>query len=131
MAAVTKRKNIRVEIEPDGSWIPSSKTPREVEDILIQRARDIAKQVNRHLDDTGSVGLNFDTIVECEFCENEWTDSQTTKAKATPGEPEGMPICCDEAQEEFWRENIALWPEAQKHLPWTSYSPGWPWEVAK
>lgn len=129
MAAVTRRKNIRVEIEPDTSWIPAHKTPQEVEEVLIQRARDITRQIVRHLDGDSLAGggVRYDTIQECGFCAEPWSGALMDYSNATLGEPIGLPVCCDKAQEEFWREHKDLWVVTKTYAPWVGYT--WPWDT--
>jgi len=131
MSKAIRRRNIRVvvEVEQPSRWETDHKTPAQVESMLIGQAQEAAISIRRHVDGLSSVVAAWETTTECEHCDNEWADGHVTAKDAKPGEPEGMPICCDQEQLEWWRENITLWPEAMKHEPWISYSPGWPWEV--
>ena len=131
MSKAIRRRNIRVVVEVDqpNRREIERKTPEQVESMLIGQAQEAASSIRRHVDGLSSAVAAWETVTECEHCGNEWADGHVTAKAAKPGEPEGMPICCDREQEEWWRENIALWPEAMKHEPWISYSPGWPWEM--
>jgi hypothetical protein len=51
---------------------------------------EIKSDIKRHVDQVGSVYVDFDTVLSCSFCNCEWeTDAN------------GEPLCCDEAVDEW------------------------------
>jgi hypothetical protein len=134
MSGVLRKNNIHVAVEAraQGNYgfmsISGVGTRESNEAHLLRESNRIVAGIRRHIDDIEGVAVVYDRVVECEFCDEEWEGSCTTELTESPGEPLGMPICCDTAQEEWWRENIHLWPEASKHDPWAAM-PGWPWET--
>lgn len=62
--------------------------PAISERMYRDRCNDIAEQVRRHVDEVGSVDVEFDTQDVCEHCGREWTES-------SPAYNGG---CCDQDQ---------------------------------
>lgn len=97
---IIKKSNFRVVVEPRalgnfGATIRVSdsffhKTPESIEKGYMDRCREIADQIKRHVDETGSVDIEFDTTAICSHCGHEWEVDET-----------GLPQCCQKAQSEF------------------------------
>lgn len=101
MAKITRRVDIRVEVYPD-DWLISE---NEKEKRLIGRAESIAASIRRHVDDISSVRVIWDTEETCSFCGYKWETQEEDNFSdpELPG-PKGMPLCCEEAITEFFRE---------------------------
>ena len=61
---------------------------------------EIKEQIERHVDNVGSVYVICDTEEVCEFCGLGWEEADGLD----PDEPKGIPLCCNKAQEE-WKKN--------------------------
>lgn len=85
MAKITKIENWRVVIEPDDKWTRwNDREYREACEEILSMAK-------RHIDGIGSATIEFDKVEICGFCKHQW--------EIDPDD--GLPCCCDKAQEEF------------------------------
>jgi hypothetical protein len=98
MAKVIKKSNFRVVVEPkrlgDYGGIRTSdsflRKPDQIEKDYQRRCDEIAEEIKRHVDNVGSVEVNYDTEEVCGHCQREWEVDD-----------EGCPTCCDKAIQEF------------------------------
>lgn len=91
MTKLTKQGNFRVIVQPyEPEYVKS-------EEALRHRCDKIIKDICRHVDNISNVHWESDTL--CTFCGSIWEvqeyDSDDT--------PKGMPLCCDDAAEEWKR----------------------------
>lgn len=96
---IIKKSNFRVVVEPRrlgdfGSVRISDnffgKTEAQVEKEYQSRCNDIEEQIKRHVDNVGSVQVEYDTDEVCSHCGSPWEQDET-----------GMPQCCVKAEKEF------------------------------
>lgn len=79
------RENYRVVVTPGRAvWI--SFGGRSDEEITCDR---IVDDIKRHVDDVGSVEVEYDQSYACEFCGNVWTEESTAYNGG----------CCDDDEE--------------------------------
>lgn len=76
---ITRRKNARVEVQLE-----------DYTQVMIFTAM---QQIKRHVDNVTAVTFIEDSVDSCSFCAYDWEVDE-----------QGIPLCCDKAQEE-WREN--------------------------
>ncbi len=85
------RKNFRVVAYPD---IWQGHTENTSENTYMSTCEDIVKSIKRHVDDIESIRIEWDTTYLCTLCGREWDNYEN-----------GLPSCCDEAQDIFYAEN--------------------------
>jgi hypothetical protein len=99
----TITENYRVIIYPrsigDFGW--ASISPQAIEPNYIKRqemykdkCEEIIDDVKRHVNNVGSVNIEYDSREICEFCKSDWEQDEVT----------GEPQCCVKAVKEF--ENL-------------------------
>ena len=76
-----QKRNWRVEVEPDGNYIDTSRSADENTCLRI------VARIRRHVDEVASALVKWDTFYVCEFCGDESDDATFVE-------------CCDEAIEE-------------------------------
>lgn len=73
---------------------------------LERQCRELKWQIERHVDNTGGVSVQWTTREECSFCEARWEvcgpDDRDAYYYEQPGDGPGLPVCCERAQVE-WR----------------------------
>ncbi len=84
----TKRENMRVVVEPDMRYMCNPK-----EEYVKNICETIKQQITRHADEIGDIYIEWDTLVECEYCGWGWEL-----------DGEGIPVCCNKAIEEWEKE---------------------------
>ena len=89
-----KRKiNIRVEVTPYSIY--------QGEDSLYKSNRDLIEQIKRHCD-FDTISDNFEVEEYCSFCNTIWESDD-----------QGVPFCCEEAQNEWCKENNMVYNEKE------------------
>ena len=79
------KSDFHVIIWPKGcSWIPTTHEDYE------KTCQEIKRQVKRHIDNVASVAIVYDSEWICEYCNRLWEEDEN-----------GLPVCCDKAQEKF------------------------------
>ena len=79
----TTLSNLRVIIDVEEPWL-AELSPK----TMSSRAERFIDEVKRHCDDWKYFGYEWDTEIQCVYCEY-------------PIEPEGNPECCEKAVEDF------------------------------
>ncbi|MFE6931804.1 hypothetical protein ACFVDT_07205 [Streptomyces sp. NPDC057699] len=108
----TTREDYRIVITPrrlgDLGWMSISDrmASSDIERDTRERCEAIVKQVKRHVDNVGSVEMQFSEVHTCSYCCLTW--EELTAAEATnpsyqqdEHSIEGEPVCCDKAIDEF------------------------------
>lgn len=90
--------NYRVEVEPARAYIKALDT----HEYILETCRSIKSQIERHVDDTLSVTVLFDTEQICSHCDMAWEVAEDEGWDV----PIGCPICCEKAQDEWEAEAI-------------------------
>jgi len=96
MTKKTIRSNIRLEVYPRDAGdfgIARIGGVYRTEQEEYDLAKSIKAQIQRHVDDVGSVNIVSDVDYICEFCKRSWSEDVY-----------GVPECCDRAQNE-WLDN--------------------------
>lgn len=66
---ITKRENYRITVEFDEPWLLASENePQKRHDELVSRGNDVVRDIKRHIDKIGRVGVEWDTKDLCSFC---------------------------------------------------------------
>lgn len=94
------RDNFRVVIDVDRQWSFARNLVQQ-EEVMESRAKDIIKDVKRHVDGVESVYIETDFV--CEFCGYGWEVDET-----------GMPQCCQKAIDEWEGKRAAIDAEREK-----------------
>ncbi len=75
MSALTRRENIRVIVEPDLRYAQGAALPLDKwERIALEACSEIMDNVKRHVDDVGSVHVDYERKTYCEYCGALWTE---------------------------------------------------------
>ena len=77
-------------VEPDFRLVDEDTKNRYCEDIKLD--------IERHVDGLGSVYVSVVENATCSFCGAKW------ETYDEPNYPEGFPVCCKKAQDEFNKE---------------------------
>lgn len=107
---IRERNNFRVVIEPRylgdyGSFRTNASmfypTQEAQEAEYLKRCKAIEEQVNRHVDDIGSVNIEWDNDYKCSHCGHGW---EVSEDDTDPEFPKGTPMCCQKAIDEYNEE---------------------------
>ena len=90
---IVRKDNVRLEVFPTQSMI-RGRDPEEDYKDDVSTCEYINTAIKRHVDDVRAIQTNHDEEVLCSFCESGWETNNI-----------GMPLCCEEAQEEWRKEN--------------------------
>ena len=89
---IIEKSNFRVEVfAKDYNW--RNLTPEEE----TKACDDIVQQIERHVDNVGSVSTVWDTKELCEFCRYRWEIDER-----------GVPVCCQKAIDEHEVDSALL-----------------------
>jgi hypothetical protein len=89
---VTRESNYRLTVFPVQGHM---KRPlNDQNEMDTQTLSSIASGIKRHVDDVSEVHTEHDTEEVCSLCEHRWETNNI-----------GMPLCCDEAVEEWRKDN--------------------------
>ncbi|RLV66299.1 hypothetical protein STAN_1820 [Streptomyces sp. CBMAI 2042] len=111
----TAREDYRIVITPrrlgDLGWMSISDrmASSDIERDTRERCEEMAEQVKRHVDNVGSVEVQFTEVHTCSHCFLTW-EELTAEEAANPStwidehSVEGEPVCCDKAIAEFRTE---------------------------
>ena len=86
-------------VKRPGGWIGANTRAEG----LIKSANALAEEVQRHCDYYESYDTN--NVYVCEFCGLDWEDWNKLPFKEEPDCPLGIPRCCEEAGNEWKKEN--------------------------
>lgn len=100
MAKVTKRSNYRVVTELYSRQYSSEEQYRR---HAPKDAESIKESIRRHVDDIGDVYIECDSQGVCSFCGRDW-EVITEDMLADDWDTIGMPVCCQDAIDEFESE---------------------------
>ncbi|WP_097933331.1 MULTISPECIES: hypothetical protein [unclassified Streptomyces] len=111
----TTREDFRIVITPrrlgDLGWMSISDrmASDNIERDTRERCEEIAEQVKRHVDNVGSVEVQFTEVHTCSHCSLTWevlTAEEAADLRNCQDEHsvEGEPVCCDKAIDEFRTE---------------------------
>ncbi len=88
----TSRSNYRVIVEV-ADFRFSGRDTDTTHNLMLRDGRELAEQVDRHCDGQGKATVEYDTEYTCSHCGYNWEVDFN-----------GLPVCCDEAQKEFYKE---------------------------
>ena len=110
---MTIKENYRITIEPRNlgdygfammsdrlAYPDENKRAKEYED----RCNEIVSEIKRHVNNIGSICVEFDEKKVCSFCGYDW------EVNDNPDDSDwelGEPVCCKKAQEEWKLEKVA------------------------
>lgn len=111
----TAREDYRIVITPrrlgDLGWMSISDrmASTDIERDTRERCEEMAEQVKRHVDNVGSVEVQFTEVHTCSHCFLAWEELTAEEAANTftridEHSVEGEPVCCDKAIAEFRTE---------------------------
>lgn len=111
----TTREDFRIVITPrrlgDLGWMSISDrmASDDIERDTRERCEEIAEQVKRHVDNVGTVEVQFTEVHTCSHCFLTWEELTAGEAANTftridEHSVEGEPVCCDKAIAEFRTE---------------------------
>ncbi|MFZ4264472.1 hypothetical protein [Streptomyces arboris] len=111
----TVREDFRIVITPrrlgDLGWMSISDhmASDNIERDTRERCDEIAEQVQRHVDNVGSVEVQFTEVHTCSHCFLTWEEltaeeAADTSTRIDEHSVEGEPVCCDKAIAEFRTE---------------------------